>query len=191
MAESRAVRTVLALDRAAERPWFPPAIGVFPLLDYALPFLPNQMLPIALSAARTRRWWSVALTFTAATALGALGIAWLLQALGGEWLANLRSAAEGESAARLVDWLDNSGVWLLTALALLPVPPRTGVIVCALAGLAPWSIGLAVALGRLFSAGTMAWLAAHSLPVLRRLPAIDRALTAIEAARVNRREAAS
>jgi hypothetical protein len=41
---SRAARIILALERRSDRRWFLPAVGIFPLSDYVLPFLPNQML---------------------------------------------------------------------------------------------------------------------------------------------------
>jgi hypothetical protein len=47
---TRAARVLLRLDRAAHRPWFLPAVAVFPLSDFVLPFLPNQILLTTLGA---------------------------------------------------------------------------------------------------------------------------------------------
>ena len=73
---SRAARTIVALDRRADRPWFLPAIGLFPMSDYILPFLPNQMLLLGLAMLRPTRWISLAATFALATALGALPVSY-------------------------------------------------------------------------------------------------------------------
>lgn len=45
---SRAARVVAALDGAADRAGFLPAVSAFPLADYVLPFLPNQIRLVAL-----------------------------------------------------------------------------------------------------------------------------------------------
>lgn len=183
---SRTVRAVLALDRGAKRPWFLPVLGVFPLLDYVVPIMPNQMLLVTLSALQAHRWIAIVLTFAVATCLGAFGIAWAIQTLGGDWIAGLRERASGRAASPILDMLESHGVWVLTALALLPWPPRTAVLVCAVAGLPPASIAAAVGAGRLVSASVIACLAAHSSQWLRRFTSIDRMLAAVEEARLDR-----
>lgn len=76
---SRPARALLALQRQADKPWFLPAVGVFPLCDYILPFLPNQILLAGLSMTLPRRWLPLAATFVVATALGAALIAAAVQ----------------------------------------------------------------------------------------------------------------
>lgn len=39
----------------AIRRWFLPAVAIFPAADYVLPFLPNQMLLLALSVLHPKR----------------------------------------------------------------------------------------------------------------------------------------
>lgn len=177
----RLIRAVRWLDRQAERPGFYPKVGLFPLLDYAVPVMPNHMLLIALAYLHPARWLAVAATFALASALGAMGVALVVQGIGGGiagWL-----TGNVETAGTAFDLIEAHGIAALTALALLPVPPRTAVLLCALAGLPALQIGAAVAAGRLVPAGLLAWVAANSPNVLRRVPTIACRIDALEASR--------
>ena len=186
---SRAARLVLALERRADRPWFLPAVSVFPLTDHVLPFLPNQMLLLGLSVLLPRRWWHLALAFVLATGLGAVLTALAIQELGRPLLETLFGATltdgmgqDGTGAAVLAA-VERHGLIALAVLAMLPWPPRTAVIVCALAGLPPFAIGAAVAAGRVVPACAYTLIGARAPGFLRRWRAADRLLTAIEAGR--------
>lgn len=188
---SRALRAARYLDRLSDRPVFLPAVSVFPFLDYALPFLPNQLLLILLSALRPARWIAIALVFTAATVCGAMVTAWLIQSVASPMLSSLFGTSEGSGAsdtfAQAKSYIEEYGLWALTVLALLPAPPRTAVIVCATLGLPPLQIGAAVGAGRIFSAGGVAYLAARAPGWLRRFKKVDQALSALEEHRVSGR----
>ena len=178
----RLIRAVRWLDRQAERPGFYPKVGLFPLLDYAVPVMPNQMLLIALAYLHPARWREIAATFAVASALGAMGVALVVQGVGGgtaDWL-----TGNVEAAGAAFDLIRAYGVGALAVLALLPIPPRTAVLLCALAGLPALQIGAAVAVGRLVAAGLLAWVAANSPNALRRMPTIARRIDALEASRV-------
>lgn len=183
-APSRAARIIAAVDHAADRPWFLPAVSVFPLTDYALPFLPNQLLLIALSVLQPRRWWLFALVFVAATGLGALLTAHALQAVG-PWLLNALFGGRPEegAAAQVLALVERHGLWALALLAALPWPPRTGVVVCALAGLPPPLIGAAVAAGRVVPAGLCTLVGSRAPHLLRRFQSVDRVLGEVQALR--------
>lgn len=175
---SRLGKAIRWLDDEAGRRGFLFKVGMFPLLDYALPFLPNQMLLIALALLQRSRWLALALTFAIASAIGALTAALIVQFAGGGIANWLTSSVDGaEQALALVE---NYGLTGLAMLALLPWPPRTGVIVCAIAGLPPIQIMLAVGAGRLVPAAAIAFLAARSPLLLRRIPGIDRQLVKLE-----------
>lgn len=184
-APSRSLRLALALDRAADRPWLLPAVALFPAADYVLPVLPNQLLLAALSMLRPARWWRFALAFVAGAALGAGGVAAAVETMG-PWLldAVLGGAPEGGAAARALALIEAHGLWALALLAALPWPPRTAVILCALAGLPPLGIALAVAVGRLLPGSAYAYLGAKAPHLLRRNARVDRLFAQIEACRI-------
>ncbi|MGX2993573.1 VTT domain-containing protein [Streptomyces sp. JNUCC 64] len=181
---SRAVRALTRLDRAAHRRWFLPAVGVFPLGDYLLPVLPGQLLLAGLSALHPRRWWTLALTFVTGSVLGAFLTALAVRAAG-PWLREAagRLAPEAAELARIGDLVAADGPWALALLALLPWTPRTAVVACALAGISPWTIALAALAGRPVPLVVIALVSARAPGLLRRFRGVDRALTAVAAAR--------
>ena len=185
---SRTVRTIVALDSAAGRPWFLPAVSVFPLTDYVLPFLPNQLLLVVLSVFHPTRWRAFAATFVLATGIGALLTALIVQASAGPWLLEFvfRGGPEASTARDVLRAIERYGLFALAALALLPWPPRTGVLVCAIAGLSPLGIGLAVGLGRIVPACAYALIGAKSPHLLKRVRTIDRVLEQVMDARAHR-----
>ncbi|MFF8955075.1 hypothetical protein [Streptomyces sp. NPDC014894] len=181
---TRAGRILVRLDRAAHRPWFLPALALFPLGDYAMPAMPNQMLLMGVSALHPRRWLTIALTFVTASAAGAFLTAtaaqlagpWLMEAAGALVPARSELRESGAFVAR-------HGVWALALLSLLPWTPRVAVLVCALAGVPPWSIALAVLAGRPLPVTALAAAGARAPHLLRRSRRAERLLAEVRARR--------
>ncbi|MEU9337057.1 VTT domain-containing protein [Streptomyces sp. NPDC048290] len=181
---TRTVRLLLRLDRAAHRRWFLPALAVFPLSDYALPVLPNQMLLAGLSALHPRRWRVIALTFVTASVLGAFLVATAVHAAGPPLLETVGAVAPGQAELKEVaGWVERHGGWALAVLALLPWTPRAAVVMCALAGIPPWTVALAVLAGRPLPVTLLALAGARAPGLLRRSRRIDRVLREVEAGR--------
>lgn len=174
--QARTLRAIEFLDRAAGKRWFWPTVGLFPVFDYVLPVLPNQLLMIALSALNPRKWWLVALVFVAASALGAFGTAWLIQLLGDAWAELMPFApSDSDSWQWTLEQVRRWGLPAVAVLALLPVPPRLAVIACAVAGLPPEGIAASVAAGRSVPAIAIAFLSARAPAMLAGLPFVGRA----------------
>ncbi|MGW4034403.1 hypothetical protein ACWEFL_34775 [Streptomyces sp. NPDC004838] len=181
-APTRTARLLLRLDRASDRRWFLPTLAVFPVSDYALPVLPNQMLLMGLSALHPRRWRAIALTFVTASVLGAFLAATAVSAAGPWLLETVGAVAPGRAELREVaGQVERYGAWALAALALLPFTPRTAVVVCALAGIPPWTVALAVLAGRPLPVALLALGGAKAPGLLRRSRRIDRVLAEVEA----------
>jgi membrane protein YqaA with SNARE-associated domain len=177
----RTVRALQRLDRAAGRRSFLPTIALFPLSDYALPFLPNQILLTVLAILHPRRWWSLAITFITAAAVGALLISVAVQAASSV-IANV-IGTDQSALASVTEQIDRYGLWILLALSLLPWPPRVAVVACAAVGIAPWAIAAVVLAGRSIPVTAMALTAAKMPHLLRRWQRVDRLLTAVETSR--------
>ncbi|MET8824403.1 hypothetical protein ABZX40_07575 [Streptomyces sp. NPDC004610] len=181
---TRTVRLLLRLDRAAHRRGFLPALAVFPLSDYVLPVLPNQMLLMGLSALHPRRWRVIALTFVGASVLGAFLVATAVHAAGPWLLDAVGAVAPGQAELREVaGQVERHGGWALAALALLPWTPRAAVVMCALAGIPPWTVALAVLAGRPLPVTLLALTGAKAPRLLRRSGRVDRVLREVEARR--------
>ncbi len=178
---TRTVRVLRRLDRAAQRRWFLPATAVFPLSDYALPVLPNQILLTTLAVLHPRRWWQLTITFVAAAGLGAFLVAAAVQATG-TWVLDA-IPGDPQALTDVTGQIRRYGLWVLVGLSLLPWPPRTAVLACALVGIPPWAIAAAVLAGRPVPVAAMAFTGARTPHLLRRFRRIDRLLTAVEADR--------
>ncbi|WP_329012913.1 hypothetical protein [Streptomyces sp. NBC_00690] len=181
---SRAGRLLIRLDGAAHRPWFLPTLAVFPMSDYALPVLPNQLLLMGLSALHPRRWRTIAFTFVLASAMGAFLTALVLQSAGPWLLSTIGGLAPQREELREVgELISQYGAWAVAALSLLPWTPRAAVVMCALVGIPPWTIALAVLGGRLIPVTLLAFGGARSPLLLRRSRRLDRVLTEVESHR--------
>lgn len=179
---------IAGLDRAADRRWFLPAVSVFPLSDYVLPFLPNQMMLVALSVLQPRRWWVFAVTFALSSGLGALLTALVVQAVGPWVLESLFGGMPDEGAAAgVLTMVERHGLWALALLAMLPWPPRSGVVACALAGLPPLGIAAAVTTGRIVPVGVYAFVGSKAPHLLRRFRSVDLLLREVDELRLTSR----
>ena len=188
--KSRAARTIIALEKRADHPWFLPAASVFPLTDYVLPFLPNQMLLVGLAMSLPKRWIALVVSFVIATGLGAGLTALAIQVWGTPLVEQLFGGLPEEGAAgRILDAVRDWGLLALAAIAMLPWPPRTAVIVCAIAGLSPLLMALAVAAGRIVPAALYAGIGAKAPQLLRRFDRIDQVMTQVEEFRKHARTA--
>ncbi|GLF92883.1 hypothetical protein [Streptomyces yaizuensis] len=177
---TRTGRILVRLDRAAHRPWFLPALAAFPLSDYVLPFLPNQMLLMGVSALHPRRWPMIALTFVTASVVGAFLVASAVRSAGPWLLETVGAPAPGEGGLGPVA---RHGIWALALLALLPWTPRVAVLACALAGIPPWSIALAVLAGRPLPVTLLATVGARAPHLLGRFRRVERVLAEVRARR--------
>jgi hypothetical protein len=181
---SMPAQALLALERQADRRWFLPGVGVFPLCDYIFPFLPNQILLAGLSMTLPRRWVALAMTFVIATAGGAALIVAAIQHLGPPCMEKLFDARpETGALAPMLASIRTYGLAALVAVAMLPWPPRTAVLACAVAGLPPLHVGMAVLAGRFAPASIYAGIGAKAPHLLRRLAAVDKIMREVEAAR--------
>ncbi|MEV3870206.1 VTT domain-containing protein [Streptomyces sp. NPDC002454] len=181
---TRTGRLLSRLDRSADRRWFLPAVGAFPLGDYVLPVLPGQLLLAGLAALHPRRWWPLVLTFVTGSVLGALLTALAVRAAGDRLLRVAGQLApdraEFQQAAELVA---QHGPWVLAALSMLPFTPRTAVLACALAGVEPLTIALAVLAGRPVPLVLIGLAGARAPRLLRRSRRVDRVLAEVAAGR--------
>jgi membrane protein YqaA with SNARE-associated domain len=169
----RAARIFRALRGMADRPWFLPAAAVPPFLDYVLPFLPGPSLLAALSVVAPRRWPGLAAAFTLASAAGAMAMGFAIGYLG-------QHITLPPEADAIVARVREHGWWALALLAAMPWPPRVAVTACAVAGVPPLNIGLAVLLGRAVPTAAIAATAARAPRLLARWRPFARLLAEVE-----------
>ena len=127
------------------------------------------------------RWLALAATFVIASALGAMLVAFVIQSWGVPVVEALfEGPPEQSAAAPVIQAVQDWGLVGLAGFAMLPWPPRTAVLVCAIAGLSPLLMGFAVAAGRTLPVLLYAGVGARAPQLLRRFARVDRVLTEIE-----------
>jgi hypothetical protein len=97
------------------------------------------------------------------------------------------SLPEAHALAPVLEQIRTYGLLALVGFAMLPWPPRTAVLACAVAGLPPAQVGLAVLVGRIVPASIYAGAGAKVPHLLRRLASVDRIMCEVEAAKQRER----
>lgn len=153
MADDMKPSIVIRLSRwtaeRAQRPWLPFALPAFPMADFVLPVMPNQLLLAGLSLLAPNRWPAFAAVFAIGTALGGMLVAMGLQSLGMDRSVFLTADEAGGPLSMALSQIAENGLWFLAGIALLPWTPRLTVVACALAGIAPIAIFITLLLARL------------------------------------------
>jgi hypothetical protein len=159
------------LRRFSSRRWFLPAAGGVTSGDYFLPILPTQTLLIATTLLHPGRWRWVAFWFVVGGVAGGTALAAVIGSWGPELAGRLfGEAMTGENWLRLQAIIQDHGAWALLALTAFPWPMRSGVAICALAGVPLFQIALALIAGRTIAFGGLAFLVSRSPAWLRRIP---------------------
>ena len=148
--------------------------GVLRMLNlaHAYLFMAAPFVALSLGAA------GVHPAFALAGGLGAFAVALAVQGIGPAVLERfVGGTPQAGAAAEVLALAERYGLGALLLLALLPWPPRTAVLVCAVAGLSPVGIGLAVGVGRVLPCAALALGGTRASHLLRRWRAADRLLT--------------
>lgn len=168
----RASRWTGWVRRHSGRRWSVPCAAGITTLDAVLPLVPTQSLLIALACLHPRRWLRTGLWFALGGVLGGIVLAGAVGVLGVDHFAAAR-AGDGAGSdgwhAVATTWIRAWGPWALALLALLPLPVRTAIIVCAVGGVPLPAIALALAAGRVVAFPGLAWLVTRRPAWLARL----------------------
>ncbi len=152
-----------ALQRFADRSWFPPLVGVLVFLDYFLFIVPNDGIFISSVLLAPRRWLQQAICISVGCALGGLILAILVQRYGLSTLLTYYPELTLSSGWQWTQsFFEKHGLWVVFVSAALPLVQQPPVILAALAGTS-WPIIAGVILaGRLLKYLSLGWVAAHA-----------------------------
>jgi hypothetical protein len=153
------------LRKHVDRPGFLPVASLVSAADFFLPILPTQSVLVGSTLLRPQRWRRIALAFVLGGALGGTALAACLQFLA----PTLTEALLPTANARLEEvraFLGSYGALGLFLLTIVPWPMRSGVAVCALAGVPLLHILLALLAGRSLGFGGLAFLISRGSRVL-------------------------
>jgi membrane protein YqaA with SNARE-associated domain len=140
-----------------------PVVTGIAALNAFVPFFPVELFLILRVLVRHKEWWRIALIAAAASGLGAVGLARLVDyqphAEIVPWLARHFGEASWEQVSQFVRHRGAVGLALIS-MSFLPLPPA--VIMCALSKVPDWQIALSIGLGNALKYGFFSWLAASS-----------------------------
>lgn len=152
------------------KPWYLAAAVLCAFLDAYLPIVPNEVFLALGVMPRPKQWLGVALSFSLASALGAVSLAWAFSNLGIGFIDSvLPGLTQSPEWAQMSEWILEYGGWGLAFVALSPFPQHAAVILSALSGFPLVGIGIAVFLGRSLKYASVAWLAGRSPEILVKL----------------------
>ena len=161
-------RMMRGARRYSARPWFTPLAGLATALDSFAPLMPTQTLLVTLGALHPRRWLATGLWFALGGAAGAASMALVVETWIPEAVERFMAGRESGSWWHTVrERVEAHGAWALFLLTLGPWPMRTGVVLCALAGVAWFEIALALGAGRSVAFPALAWAAGRSPALFR------------------------
>lgn len=163
-------KTIARLERFAQRIWYTPVVALLAALDLFILVVPTDALLISNVALRPKRWISIAIWFTAGSALGSLALALLINHYGIDFLGAL-----GLHPDKFPSW-EMTARWIRDyqgpALAVFgggPLPLQPAVMLAAIAKVSPGAIFFWVALGRALKFFFFAWAATHAPNLLNRI----------------------
>ncbi len=161
---------LLILQRYANRWWYAPAIAALAFADLFLIVIPIDGLLISYVMLSPRRWISTAVMVALGSSLGAITLAYTLNAHGLPFLLQISPGIEKGSVWLWTSHLmDQWGSWALFAVALGPIMQHPAIAVAAFAGFPVGKIFAVVLAGRLLKYLFLSWLATHAPGVINRL----------------------
>jgi membrane protein YqaA with SNARE-associated domain len=173
----RVRNSVQSLQRFVDRIWYPPVLALLAVLDNFLVFIPTDGIMISSCMLVPRRWLYIAVCVALGSFLGAMILAYLVEAEGLPWLLNFYPGMDQTEAWRWsTEFFENYGLLVIFAMSALPFAQQPAVILASLAH-TPWlHLGGAVFAGRLLKFLVMAYLGAYAPRLISHLWGIRKEL---------------
>lgn len=161
---------VTRLENFADRPWYPPLIGLLAALDNIVIVIPNDGILVASSMLIPKRWPIFAICVAIGSTIGAMILSTLVQFHGLPWILEYYP---GINETEIWNWtekfFDQYGLLLVFAIGASPIMQQPVVILAALANTSQWSLALAIFAGRMLKFTVMAYLGSHSPKMLNKI----------------------
>lgn len=149
--------------------WYLPMLSLLAFLDNFLVVVPTDGILISSSMLRPPKWFFFALFTAIGSAIGALCLAWLINAYGVQIVERLFPDIQTTSAwIRTQLFFDKYGLWLLFAVAVTPFTQQPAIILAVLAGVPIVQIFLISLLGRGIKFMLMAYLGSHAPNLIKK-----------------------
>ncbi|MGE3261948.1 MAG: hypothetical protein AB7K68_09230 [Bacteriovoracia bacterium] len=170
---------VKILQRYVHRVWYPPLIGLLAALDNILVFIPSDGILISSSMLIPRRWFILAFSVALGSALGALGLAALVEHHGLPWILEFFPGLnDSRSWAWTLEFFDKYGLLLVFAVAVTPFVQQPAVILATLADTPLLELAAVIFAGRFIKFLLMAYIGSHAPRLLTKVWGLKKELAA-------------
>lgn len=161
---------VKLLQYYIDRAWYLPVLSVLAFLDNFLVVVPTDGILISSSMLKPQKWFFFALFVAIGSAVGALGLAYIIEIYGIQIVESLFPNIQASVAwIRTQTFFEQYGLWLLFAVAITPFTQQPAIILAVLAGVPVIQIFIIELIGRFLKFCLMAYLGSHAPNLLKKL----------------------
>lgn len=158
------------LEQFADRPWYPPLIGLLAALDNYVIVIPNDGILVASSMLIPKRWILFATSISIGSTIGAVTFSLLVEHQGLPWILEFYP---GINTTEMWIWTDKFfsqyGLLVLFAISASPLVQQPAIILAALANTPLFHLAVVVFTGRFLKFMIMSFLASHSPRLLKKM----------------------
>ena len=163
-------KSVTALQKFADRFWYPPFIGFLAALDNVVMVIPNDGILVSSAMLTPKRWFRLALCVAIGSTLGAIALASLIELLGLPWILEMYPGVEISKTWKItLDFFNKYGLIVVFVVAITPVMQQPAVILASLANTPLLQLALVIFVGRLIKFIIMAYIGSHAPRLLEKM----------------------
>ena len=163
-------KSVAALQKFADRFWYPPFIGFLAALDNIVIVIPNDGILVSSAMLTPKRWFTLALCVAIGSTLGAMVLASLIELLGLPWMLEMYPGVELSKTWTLTqDFFHEYGLIVVFVVAITPVMQQPAVILASLADTPLSQLALVIFVGRFIKFLIMAYIGSHAPRLLEKM----------------------
>jgi len=161
---------VKLLQYYINRAWYLPMLSLLAFLDNFLVVVPTDGILISSSMLKPQKWFYFSFFVAAGSAIGALGLALIIETYGIHVVENFFPNIQTSSAwIRTQGFFEDYGLWLLFAVAVTPFTQQPAVILAVLAGIPVFQIFVIGFLGRWIKFSLMAYVGSHAPHLIKKI----------------------
>lgn len=161
---------VSRLEKFADRPWYPPLIGILAALDNLVIVIPNDGILVASCMLIPRRWAIFALCVAIGSTLGAMILSSVVAMHGLPWILDFYPGINQSEFWSLTDQFFNQyGLLVVFAIGASPLMQQPVIILAGLADTPLMKLAAALFAGRILKFMIMGYLGSHSPKLLKKI----------------------
>ncbi len=161
---------VYKLQRYANRPWYPPLIGLLALLDNIVIVIPNDGILMSSAMLKPKKWVIYSVAVAIGSTLGALLLAAVVELQGLPWIiGHYPELTQTKSWIWSQEFFGKYGLIFLFAVSISPLMQQPAVILASLANTSLYQLAIIIFAGRFLKFLAMSYIASHSPKYLKKL----------------------